>query len=505
MVSNFKEFIEIINGYGENIFIEKDANEHSVSYNELATRIKKAAVFIAKSTSQSDRILLYKLSEIDWVVAYFAVIVSGRICVCLDKRANKDMLDSVIELTNPVLIVSTEVNESEKIRQLDLAKMLVSTDNYLTAYNELETNPESVCQIIFSSGTWSSPKGIALSQKNILSSIKGSIFYNDMDKSKYYISILPYSHIYGQVCGLVMNLYFGKTFIHLQPPIATNLSLVLNQYHPESLIVVPKILDLLEKKITKQLPLLKKLSWIKHLPIRMRRLIFWPILKKLGGNLKTFYVGGAPLNLITDRFFQMLGVNVYTGYGLTETSSLIFASKNQNRQAGELGRIIPGSFYRLNQNNEILVKGPTVFLGYWPNLSSPDEWFNTHDIAERDISGNLTLKGRTSNLVIYPTGDKIFLDDIELVANTINGIDESCVIYNQDSDIPELKLVVVSHEKNISTTFENQLRSKLPTFVNISKFIYTNQELPKTLSLKLNRKKITSIYNSTTKALSQKV
>jgi long-chain acyl-CoA synthetase len=504
MVTNFKEFIETIESYGENIFIEKDSNEHAVSYSDLATRIKKAAVYIAKSTRRGDRILLYKLSELDWAIAYFAIIISGRICVCLDKRANQDMFDSVIELTCPVQIISTEANTSKKITHHNVAQMLVSTDDYLTAYNELETNPDGVCQIIFSSGTWSSPKGIALSQKNILASITGSIFYNDWDKSKYYISILPYSHIYGQVCGLVMNLYFGKTFIHLQPPIASNLSLVLNQYHPESLIVVPKILDLLEKRITKQLPWIKKLLWFRHLPVGVRRIIFWPILKKLGGHLKTFYVGGAPLSLTTDRFFQMLGVNVYIGYGLTETTSLIFASKNQHRQAGELGRIIPGSIYRLNQNNEILVKGPTVFLGYWPNLNSTDEWFNTRDIAERDMAGNLTLKGRTSNLVIYPTGDKIFLDDIELAANTISGVDESCAIHNQDSGVPELKLVVVSNEKNISTAFEKHLRSKLPAFVNISECIYTDQELPKTLSLKLNRKKITSIYNSGSQVFSNK-
>ncbi|MEI6728397.1 MAG: AMP-binding protein [bacterium] len=495
MVTNFKEFIEKIESCGENIFIEMDSSQPAVSYSELATRIKKAAVFITKSTSKEDRILLYKLSELDWAIAYFAIIISGRICVCLDKRANQDMFDSVIELTSPVQIIGSEANNNKKKSHHNVAEMLVSTDDYLTAYSELETNPDGVCQIIFSSGTWSSPKGIALSQKNILASITGSIFYNDHDKSKYYISILPYSHIYGQVCGLVMNLYFGKTFIHLQPPVATNLSLALNQYQPESLIVVPKILDLLEKRITKQLPLLTKLLWFRYLPVGIRRIIFQPILNKLGGHLKTFYVGGAPLNLMTDRFFQILGVNVCTGYGLTETTSLIFASKNQQRQAGELGRIIPGSIYRLNQNNEILVKGSTVFLGYWPNLTSSDEWFNTRDIAERDLRGNLILKGRTSNLVIYPTGDKIFLDDIELAANTINGVDESCAIYNQDSDVPELKIVVVSNEKNISTAFEKHLRSKLPAFVNISKFIYTNQELPKTLSLKLNRKKIAEIYS----------
>lgn len=221
----------------------------------------------------------------------------------------------------------------------------------------------------------------------------------------------------------------------------------------------------------------------------IRKKVFAKAHRVWGGNLHTLIVGGAPLDLNLDKFFQGAGLKIFVGYGMSETSPLISGSLNHDRIKGEVGRPMKNIQVKLNAESEILVKGQSVFLGYWPNLDqSKEDFFNTQDIGEFTKNSNLVLRGRTKNLFVYTSGDKIFAEDIEYIAKKIEGLDEVCVVNTSNSKTPQLNLIYTGLDIEKKEILE-YLCNRLPFFVSIHNIQkYFEEKLPRTHTLKFNRK-----------------
>lgn len=471
-----------------------DGRSFTFSYRQLTSHILSLAKIISPSIKQGDRVVLYKLNNSDWIISYFAVVSVGGIAVTVDSRANNAYVQDVIELTKPKFIFTTVAAEDipntsnvkiAEISKLDLEKQV---DFVLPDLNE--DNP---CEIIFTSGTWAKPKGVTLSQKNIFTNLNENSQRFSVTPKDRFLSIIPVTHIYEQMAGLLVPLYFGASIFYHPLESKKDFNNALKFARPTKLVVVPLVAELIYNSYGKTLgwafaPIQSGLLLSRRVPTLIRRALWYPLRLSLGGSLNQMVIGGAPMTIELDHFFQGLGVEVFIGYGLSETSPVISISKNQKRKPGEVGKPYDSYEYSQNHTGELLVRGPSVFKGYWPDISNSDEtWYNTGDIVIFDQQGRLIIKGRSKNMFVYPSGDKIFAEDIEALMNEYLDCETCCVNIGVGLD-NDLKVVTTRPDINLKEC-KAYLASKLPGFVQINDILYYGEsELPRTFSKKINRR-----------------
>jgi long-chain acyl-CoA synthetase len=268
------------------------------------------------------------------------------------------------------------------------------------------------------------------------------------------------------------------------------------------MLVVPRVLTLIESAILRNIRsnfvrriFIKLVHVSRFLPRPMRRFVFRTVHTKLGTHLTTLVVGGAPLPCALDRFFQGLGYRVVVGYGASECAPVISISLNQRRTLGEVGHPVPGVNMELNDKGEVIVRGDNVFMGYWPATVRPT-FFNTEDVAVRTRSGAFTLLGRTKNLIVYPSGDKIFCEDVEYIASQVPGVEDACAVEVASSAGVTVHCAVKGDSALRAREDEvmRMINSKLPLGIRLDKVIALERErFPYTHTLKPDRKAIQAI------------
>ena len=273
----------------------------------------------------------------------------------------------------------------------------------------------------------------------------------------------------------------------------------LKKYKVSLIVAVPRILDLFQKGILAQIPpakrarvkLLAKL--MRYTPIAFRRRIFKQVHAALGPSLKQIIIGGAPLKMETDAFFQGLGYKTMLGYGLSETAPIISIHTRQyGREQGDVGLILENVEYKTNETGELLVRGPCLFYGYWPGKRKKNTWFNTGDIVNVSRR-NLRLLGRSKNMIIFSTGDKVVAEEVESLINGLESVEESIVLSrNEDGGTSKGLVIVYKSAKSIAgDDIKKRLGSYLPSSARI---IATHNIHPafldRTHTMKLARKHI---------------
>jgi long-chain acyl-CoA synthetase len=493
-MQSINDFVTFLENHGDAVALVMHPEGTQVTYSELTRKVYSLIDVIRPHITPGDRVLLYKLEAVDWVVSFFALLAVGGVVVTADNRSPKVFIDDIIELTKPRhYFYADEKPDIPGASLLQLSAIGLSVE---TMPNLQPVDPTTPAQIVFTSGTWSKPKGVTLSQQNIVANFAQNIQHFPVSSNDRLLSILPLTHIYEQMAGVFVPMFYGAS-IHFAP-LATSddFKKALKKVKPTKLVVVPLVLELLQESYRKSFsilyPIISRLIYASRiLPIALRRLVWFLLRGPLGGRLQHLIVGGAPLRIEVDRFFQGLGVRVDVGYGLSETSPVLSVSFNQNRKPGEVGQAYPIFELRQNEQGELLVRGPSVFMGYWPNISNTDQtWFNTGDIVIKDPKGNLIIQGRSKNIIIYPSGDKIFAEDIEVMANDFPEVKDTCCL---DTGLGlETNLVLVFAGQNVNKEkLKQYMKSRLPVFVTIAAVIdYGEDEMPKTYSRKLNRKAV---------------
>lgn len=236
-----------------------------------------------------------------------------------------------------------------------------------------------------------------------------------------------------------------------------------------------------------------------------------PIHKKFGGNLRGFICGGSPLNVETEQFFERIGIKIYQGYGLTETSPVISVNSPKNNRIGSVGKVLPTVKVKLSESNEILVKGTNLMQGYWlkPELNNEvidnDGWFHTGDIGKLDNDGYLYITGRIKNLIVLAGGKKVLPEEVEKVLSNSQIIQEVCVLgiksesgNKKDTEhvcavivpVEELKNEYKGDYKGLKVLIKkevNKLSENLASYKRPSEIIVRLEELPKTTTKKIKR------------------
>ncbi len=295
--------------------------------------------------------------------------------------------------------------------------------------------------IIYTSGTTGRPKGVMLSHGNILADAYSALRLTPVYGSDLFLSFLPLSHALERTAGYYLPMMAGATVAY-----ARSIALLaedLQTIRPTALISVPRIYERIHQQVHQTLnrasPLLRGLfgltvqnGWQAFRHQQGHRfwapdLLFWPLLKKmvaakvqarLGGRLRVAVCGGAPLANDVARFFIGLGIPIIQGYGLTETAPIISVNPLEDNDPTSVGRMLPGVEARIADNGELLVRGPSVMMGYWHNDEATrrtidgEGWLHTGDLAEID-RGHIRITGRLKEIIVLANGRKVPPADME--------------------------------------------------------------------------------------------
>ena len=394
---------------------------------------------------------------------------------------------------------------------------------------------DDVVSLIYTSGTSSTPKGVMLTNSSIISNILGAYeLVKDINiKEHRFLSIIPLSHAYEHTAGFLLPVYLGAEiyFNDNRDQIVNDLQNV----QPTLMVAVPRLYDLLFKKINNQLLTQNKtsqklfyktielgtkdfqghnLTFVEKLINNVLTLIIRKkIRNKFGGQLQAFISGGAALNYKVGLFFQSLGINILQGYGQTECSPLISCNPMHSIKIDTVGPVIKGLEVKISAENEILVKGASVMKGYWKDQKSTNKtiingWLHTGDLGILDKHNYIKITGRVNEMIVSSGGENIAPVPIENLLLTYEEI-EQILIFGHNK--PFLTAIIVPNETLINGTqniFEhnslfqeiiNEVNKQLSQSKKIRKFLLTDQSFniensQLTPTLKIKRRVITAEY-----------
>lgn len=328
---------------------------------------------------------------------------------------------------------------------------------------------DELATIVYTSGTTGRPKGVMLSHRNILWNAYASQRKIDVYPDDLFLSFLPLSHTFERTIGYYLPVMCGSTVAYNRsiPELGDDLRIV----RPTILIAVPRIFERVYNKIqnglTEKSALARKLfattvnvGWrrFENNQGRAPRSIgnwFWPLLDrlvaakvmdKLGGRLRFAVCGGAPLSPTVARFFIGLGLPLIQGYGLTETSPVIAANRLEDNEPRSVGTPLQDTDIRIGADDELLVRGPGVMLGYWDNAAATaamidaDGWLHTGDQARIDDQGHIHITGRLKEILVLANGEKVPPADMEMAIVMDPWFEQAMVI---GDDRPFLSALVV--------------------------------------------------------------
>lgn len=385
-----------------------------------------------RGVRRGDRVLLHRENSPEWAAAFWGCCLIGAVVVPLEKGSTPEFVRSVSDQTEAKLIVTDCVLDGvSRSRDISLPKDLT---------------PDTLAEIIFTSGTTSEPKGVLLTHGNILANLqpleheiekylKWERFFHPIR----FLNMVPLSHVFGQFMGLfVPQLIGGEVHFHdsLNP---AELVRTTRKNRVSVMVLVPRVLDALREWIEREYvaggrsnELDQHLSGAAKQNFLRRWWTFRALHRRFGWKFWAFVSGGATLNEATEDFWQRLGFAVLQGYGMTETAALISVNHPFKRSQGSIGQLLPGHEIKLGESGEILVRGASVSPGYWTSNGSVNgreqAWLHTGDVGEIDANGNLFFKGRQKDVIVGASGLNIYPEDLEAALDRQPEIRASCIV-----------------------------------------------------------------------------
>ena len=401
-----------------------------------------------------DKVAILSQSMPNWSVAFFSVVPFGRIAIPILPDSSENEVTNILQHSeSKVIFVSQKL--ASKVSQECRAKLTlvidIETFEVIQADDDKFTcdgraavpTPDDIAAIIYTSGTTGSAKGVVLSHRNLSSNVITCYHACKRTEKDRWLSVLPMAHTLEMPLCMLYPMYCGATVYYLpKPPVASLLLKALPMVKPTTMLTVPLIIEKVYKGSV--LPTIKKsrtLTWMsEHMNGLMCRIIGMKLKKTFGGHISFYGIGGAKLDPEVEKFLLKAKFPYAIGYGHTETSPLLGYAMHGWRAVGSFGYPVYNVKLKLHNVNpetgegEIVAKGPNVMLGYYKDpartksVFTEDGWFRTSDIAVMDEKGRYFIKGRNNNMILGPSGENIYPEEIENVINNVEGVSESIVV-----------------------------------------------------------------------------
>lgn len=400
----------------------------------------------------------------NWPVSFFSAVAYGRTVVPLLPDFSETEVSGILEHSETsVLFVSRKLYSkiSEKtsenidlIIELDDFKVLKAPENYSFA-EACEPQSEDLASIIYTSGTTGNSKGVMLSHNNLCAELYSSCRLRPGYSWDVWLSLLPLSHTYECSLGLILPMYSGSCVYFLdKAPTPTVLMSALKKVRPTTICSVPLIIEKVYRSSVlpkiqnnKVMNLLYKTAVGRKI---INRIVGVKLKKQFGGRLRFFGVGGAKLDGEVERFLYEAKFPYSIGYGLTETAPLLAGAAPDNVKWQSTGPAAPGVELKIDNpdpvtgEGEIIAKGENIMMGYYKNEEATaqaftrDGWFKTQDLGFLDSTGRLYIRGRLKNIIIGPSGENIYPEDIESVINSHGLVADSLVMQKKGKLIAKI-------------------------------------------------------------------
>ncbi|MBI4337918.1 MAG: AMP-binding protein [Chloroflexi bacterium] len=403
-----------------------------------------AAFLQRRGIHKGDRAILWAPNSPQWVAAYFGCLRTGAIVVPLDVRSSPEFVRKVVERTQPRLAFLSAATASSSFEEagvpvvhLEGLETLAQED---TGYQEVPLAPSDIAEVMFTSGTTGDPKGVILTHGNIAANVRAATQAVPSKPTYRLLSLLPLSHMLEQTVGLLAPLSGGASIYYPQGRQPTLILRALREYRITTLVLVPQALQLfmnaIEGRVREQG---KDRAWrmlhrvAPHLPFPLRRRLFAPVHRQLGGALRFVMCGGAYLDPALAQQWEDLGIVVLQGYGTTEAAPIISCNTFQRRKLDSVGMPLPGVRVRTASDGEILVRGGNVTPGYWQDPRATHEafedgWYRTGDLGCQDADGFLYFKGRKKDLIVLASGLNVYPEDIEALLKKHPDVADAAVV-----------------------------------------------------------------------------
>ncbi|MFV2063290.1 MAG: AMP-binding protein [Chloroflexota bacterium] len=484
----------------------------------------------------SDRLLTWSPSTPRLPAVYWGAMRAGVIVVPLDLRMTSAVIERISARADTKwLAIDTGFDTPDPAEAgLDhfevykLADLTADVDDKLLEDWEQQVegwpmpDRDSLFEVVFTSGTTADPKGVLLTHGNILETIAmfGSLVEPREQRS---VSILPLSHLFEQAPLLFYGTSIGAEVVYVRSRNPRIVFEALRETRVTTMVLTPQILELFWNALTREIERLgqtarfeRARSIARHLPYRLRRIVFRRLHSQLGGELRVLVSAGAYLPPELQEAWEDVGIAVVQGYGSTECG--IVTGNNEHRHpVGVVGYVRKPVQIKLHpETSEILVKGPNVSSGYWRDEEATaaardaDGWTLTGDVGHFNDDGDLVLSGRLRNIIVLPSGLNVYPEDVE-AALTNHGLTQTVVLETSPGRIEAVVLPpgsqpVVRAEaaptEERSTDEDAQMRAEIDRIVKAANAdlavnqriagwrLWPDPDFPRTHTLKIRRNEV---------------
>lgn len=567
--STLKKIILHISNNKENpIFLNylNNSKWHSISTQEFVQNVYKLShAFSSAGVTKGTTVSIVSASSPFWLMVDYALQDIGAISVPIFANISKENLKFQLEDTDVQYMYISSQEKYEQIKDCTGSMKLLITHN-ITCNAESaidfeefidvderkstnEVNENDIATIIYTSGSTGRPKGVELTHKNIASQIKEMQRQFELYPEDIMLSFLPLAHIFERV---IMSYYLTCNVSTYFADDVKNVGNLIKDVKPSIMTVVPRLLDKIYVKMhdnIKNKPLIPRaiatLAFSeadnKNLDTKtlftpiFNSLVYSKLQEALGGNIRFLICGGAPLSTKVERFFTNIGVEIYQGYGLTETSPVICANSPIGKKPFTCGKAFIGADVKISASGELFTKGKYLMHGYHNNPEKTaedidsDGWFNTGDLASIDDDGYIIIEGRKKELFKTSTGKYVSAIHVEQLLTQNKWCDYAIVIADNKPYVTALlfldQVVIKEYANTLNIQYANikefyeskQMRNIVKQFVSrvnrhlnheekVKKYIVISEEATidnhiLTPSMKVSRIAAYERYEETIKSL----
>ncbi|HEY0378993.1 MAG TPA: AMP-binding protein [Pyrinomonadaceae bacterium] len=473
----------------------------------------------ARGVSAGERVLLSGENSPEWAAAFWGCLLRRAVVVPLDRESAPDFALSVLRQTDAKLVVAggetpfIECCGIPRLRLENLEDEVARRDD--APYAAEEVDADTLAEIIFTSGTTSNPKGVMITHGNLLANLRP--LEEEIEKYRRwerlvhpirFLSLVPLSHVFGQFMGLfVPQLVSGE--VHFQDSLnPAEVARAARERKISVVVLVPRMLEGLREWVERDYAargrageLRARFSRAAGKRFLRRWWTFRRAHKLFGRKFWAFVAGGATLGEATETFWHRMGFAVLQGYGMTETASLITVTHPFKQSRGSVGRLMPGSEFKLDETGEILVRGASVSPGYWSAEGcarvAADGWLRTGDVGEVDAAGNLYFKGRKKDVIVTAAGLNIYPQDLEAALNSQPEVRASCVVEWKGAGGAEPLAVVIPRDAgaNVEAAVSRANR-QLAEYQRIRRWhIWAEPDFPRTATHKVIKREVTAVVS----------